>query len=116
MSATASATADAFCVCTQAHERLNLASELPILEVTDDVADLADKLVDSGIVPNKVASDALHIAVASVHAVEYLVTWNFRHIANPFLRDRIRKLVTEGGFGMPTMCSPEELLEYDEND
>jgi len=97
-------------------ERLDLVSKLPILEVTNDVADLADKLVDSGIVPEKVASDAIHIAVASVHAVEFLVTWNFRHIANPFLRDRIRKLVTEKGYRMPTMCSPEELLEYNEDD
>lgn len=100
----------------KAQERLNLVSELPVLEVTDDVADIADELVDSGIVPKKVASDAVHIAVASVHAVEFLVTWNFRHIANPFLRDRIRNLVTGKGFHMPTMCSPEELFEYDEDD
>ncbi len=99
----------------KAQERLDLLSALPILEVTEDVADLADELVESGIVPKKVASDAIHIAVASVHAIEFLVTWNFRHIANPFLRDRIRSLVTGKGFRMPTMCSPEELLEYNED-
>ncbi len=100
----------------KAKERLDLVSKLPILEVIDEVADIADELVGSGIVPERVASDAIHIAVASVHAVEFLVTWNFRHIANPFLRNRIRNLVTEKGFRMPTMCSPEELLEYDEDD
>lgn len=100
----------------KAQERLDLVSELPILAVTDDVADLAEKLVDSGIVPKKASSDAIHIAVASVHAVEFLVTWNFRHIANPFLRERIRDLVNGKGFRMPTMCSPEELLEYNEDD
>ena len=100
----------------KAQERLDLVSAMPILEVTEDVADLADELVESGIVPKRAASDAIHIAVASVHAVEFLVTWNFRHIANPFLRERIRNLVTEKGFRMPTMCSPEELLEYNEDD
>jgi hypothetical protein len=99
----------------KAQERLKLVSALPILEVTEDVAGLADALVESGIVPEKVASDAIHIAVASVHAVEFLVTWSFRHIANPFLRYRIRNLVTEKGFFMPTMCSPEEVLEYNED-
>jgi predicted nucleic acid-binding protein len=100
----------------KAQERLELVATLPILAVTEHVADLAEELVESGIVPKKVASDAIHIAVASVHEVEFLVTWNFKHIANPFLRDRIRHLVTEKGFRMPTMCSPEELLEYNEND
>ena len=90
----------------KAQERLDLVSELPILAVTDDVADLAEKLVDSGIVPKKASSDAIHIAVASVHAVEFLVTWNFRHIANPFLRERIRIWSMGKGFRMPTMCSP----------
>ena len=99
----------------KAQERLELVSELAILEVTGDVADLAEALVESGIVPEKVSSDAIHIAVASVHVVEFLVTWNFRHIANPFLRERIRNVVTEHGFHMPTMCSPEELIEYDED-
>jgi len=47
--------------------------------------------------------------------VEFLVTWNFKHIANPFLRERIRDLITKSGFQMPIMCSPEELLHYDED-
>jgi predicted nucleic acid-binding protein len=100
----------------KAQERLDLFGELAILEVTDPVAELAGELVDLGIVPKKVASDALHIAVASVHEVDYLVTWNFKHIANPFLRERIRDLVTGHGYRMPVMCSPEELLDYNEND
>jgi len=99
----------------KAQERLDLIGQLSILEVTEAVVELAGELVDLGIVPEKVASDALHIAVASVHEVDYLVTWNFKHIANPFLRERIRNLVTGHGFRMPVMCSPEELLEYNED-
>ena len=79
-------------------------------------ADLAYDLVRLGIVPEKVASDALHIAVAAVHSVNYLVTWNFKHIANPFLQERIRETVTGNGYKMPVMCSPEELLQYNEDD
>jgi hypothetical protein len=99
----------------KAKERVELVADLPLLEVNDDVADIANDLVQSGIVPDKAASDAIHIAVTSVHRVEFLVTWNFKHIANPFLRKRIRDLITKRGFQMPTMCSPEELLDYDED-
>lgn len=99
----------------KAKERTELVADLPVLEVNDDVADIADNLVQSGIVPDKAASDAIHIAIASVHRVEFLVTWNFKHIANPFLRERIRDMITKSGFQMPTMCSPEELLDYDED-
>ena len=99
----------------KAKERVELVADLPLLEVNEDVADIANDLVLSGIVPDKAASDAIHIAIASVHRVEFLVTWNFKHIANPFLRERIRELITKNGFQMPTMCSPEELLDYDED-
>ena len=100
----------------KARERLDLVSSLPVLETTEAAIDLADDLLRSGIVPEKAASDAVHIAVAAVHAVEFLVTWNFKHIANPFLRERIRSRVVAHGFTMPTMCSSEELLTENEDD
>ena len=65
----------------------------------------------AGIGPREAASDALHIAVASVHGVGYAEAWNFRHIANPFLRDRLRFSVASAGFELPVMCSPDELLD-----
>ena len=99
----------------KAKERVQLIAELPVMEVNDDIVNIAEDLVQSGIVPDKAASDAIHIAITSVHRVEFFVTWNFKHIANPFLRERIRNLITNSGFQMPTMCSPEELLEYDED-
>lgn len=61
------------------------------------------------------ASDAVHIAVASVHEMNYIVTWNFKHIANPYTRDRLRAVVADAGFRLPVMCSPEELIQYDED-
>jgi len=96
--------------------RKSLLDSYQLLSVTDQVISLASTLVTSGLVPSKAASDALHIAVASVYKIDYLVTSNFKHIANPFLRDRMQRKIAEIGFEMPVMCSPEELLENDEDD
>jgi len=99
-----------------AHARQSLLSNVRLLLVTDEVVALASQLVGSGIVPAKAASDAIHIAVACVHRIDYLVTWNFKHIANPFSRDRLRKAVADSGWILPVMCSPDELLQNHEDD
>lgn len=98
-----------------ASDRLNLLGAIPLLTMTNDAIALAGQLVSAGIVPAKAASDSLHIAVASIHEIDYLVTWNFKHIANPFLRDRLRNTVNQAGYELPVMCSPEELLQNDED-
>ncbi len=97
-----------------AMERLELLAGIPRLPMVDEALQMANELLTKGIVPAKAASDALHIAVASLHRIDYLVTWNFKHIANPFIQDRLRKAVRDTGFELPIMCSPEELLQsYD---
>jgi predicted nucleic acid-binding protein len=100
---------------TAAAKRLEFMSSIPLLTISDPAITLATELVSSGIIPQKAASDAIHIAVCAFHGVDYLATWNFKHIANPFLRDRIRRKVIAAGFTMPIMTSPEELLENDED-
>jgi len=99
-----------------ANERLRLLDLIPLLPMPDEALELARRLLVTEIVPAKAAPDALHIAEASVHRIDYLVTWNFKHIANPFLRDRLRDAVERAGFELPVMCSPEELLQTDEDD
>jgi hypothetical protein len=69
-----------------------------VLEVTSEVERLARRLIDAGLVPASVASDALHIATASVHRVDFLVTWNFKHIVNPLIRQRLRQEVSLIGY------------------
>jgi len=96
--------------------RLKLLHKIPLLRLPDEGLELAQSLVASGIIPPKAASDAIHIAVASVHRIDYLVTWNFKHIANPFIRDRLRSAVANAGFELPVMCSPDELLQNDDED
>jgi len=98
-----------------ARQRLEVLFSIPKLELTEEVGLLAQKLIKTGLVPEKAASDAVHIAVASVHQMNYIVTWNFKHIANPYTRDRLCAVVADAGFHLPVMCSPEELIQYDED-
>jgi len=97
-----------------ANARQQLLAAVRLLPVTEAVIALASTLVAAGLVPAKAASHAMHIAVASVLGMAYLVTWNFKHIANPFSRDRLRIAVADAGFELPVMCSPDELLQNDE--
>ncbi len=69
-----------------ARERVALLGGIPRLGITDAAGELAAKLVESGAVPQKAAEDALHIAVAAVHGVDYVLTWNCKHIANAAMR------------------------------
>lgn len=97
-----------------ASERMAVLQGLPLLAVSPAARTLAESLVESGSVPARAAEDALHIAVAAVNGVEYLVTWNFRHIANATMESQIVAVCREAGFEPPVICSPEELLR--END
>lgn len=97
-----------------ANERLKLLHGVRVLPITREGADLARLLVSSGLVPAIASPDAVHIALASVHQIDFLVTWNFKHIANPHIRERMRTKINEAGHRMPVMCSPEELLNGDE--
>lgn len=99
----------------RASTRLEMLAEIPVLEFNSDVEDLARSLIVVGLVPVSVASDAVHIAIASVHRVDFLVTWNFKHIVNPHIQQRLRREVALAGFVLPVLCTPEELLN-DEDD
>ncbi len=99
----------------QASKRLEMLAEIPVLEFNSEVEDLARALIVAGLVPSSVASDAVHIATASVHGVDFLVTWNFKRIVNPHIRQRLRKEVALSGYVLPVLCTPEELLN-DEDD
>lgn len=98
-----------------ARERLALIEGIPLLAVTDNAGELAAKLVDEGAVPREAAEDALHIAVAAVHGIEFLLTWNVRHIANATMRQAIERVCRESGYEPPVICTPEELTNDDED-
>lgn len=94
--------------------RTTLVAGLPALPVTPDARELARSLVDAGVIPPKALADALHVAVASVNRVEYLVTWNLKHLAGAIARRRLENALRQRGFEPPTICTPEELLSEPE--
>jgi len=96
-----------------ARERSAFLQDLPRLRVTDAAGELAAKLVASGAVPRKASEDALHIAIATVHGVDYLLTWNCKHIANATMRQAIERVCREAGYEPPVICTPEELMADD---
>jgi hypothetical protein len=77
---------------------------------------LTQSILDSGVLPRDADRDAAHIALATVHEMDILLTWNCRHIANAFIQAKLRKLAHVGGFTLPVICTPEELLENEQND
>lgn len=99
-----------------AKERLESIVDISVLPITSDAETLADALIQGHAVPENQPNDALHIALAAVHQVKYLVSWNFRHIVNASIRPTIEKLCRDAGYEPPILCTPEELLESDETD
>ena len=92
-----------------AAERLEALRDLPLLDVTEDVILLATDLVAGGGLPAKARVDALHVAVATVHGMDFLLTWNCTHIANAATRGTIEELCRAAGFEPPIICTPLEL-------
>jgi len=92
-----------------AQERLAILQPTIVLETTEAALSLARELLQAGALPAKAAGDALHIAVATVHAVPFLLTWNCRHLANATMRPMIESVCTAKGFKAPIICTPEEL-------
>ena len=95
---------------TAAAERLKVLQDLPLLEQTEEATRLAQALVERVPLPERAAVDALHVAIATVHGVDYLLTWNCTHIANATLRDPIESVCRENGYEPPAICTPDELL------
>ena len=91
--------------------RQRLLRDLSLLEITEDTRVVARRLLTNGPLPAQAEGDALHIGVAAVHGMEYLVTWNCRHIANAWMRPQIEEVIRELGYEPPVLCTPEELLE-----
>ena len=98
-----------------ATERLDVLDPLTLLETTEDALVLSRQLIDSGAVPREAPEDALHIAIAVTNGIEYLLTWNYRHIANATMRAQIEDLCRRAGYEPPIICTPEELMEIDED-
>ena len=94
-----------------ARQRLKALHELPLLDITPEAAELASSILASGKIPRKAATDAAHIAIAAVHGMYFLVTWNCLHIANAAIAKALAFTCRQHGFECPVICTPEELMD-----
>jgi predicted nucleic acid-binding protein len=95
---------------TEVEKRLTVIGGLPALEITADAESLAQAILSAGILPPHAVRDAAHVAAAAVHAIDYLLTWNCKHLANAQIARRITAVCERLGFRMPIICTPEELM------
>ena len=95
---------------TRRAQRLEILSGLPLVELNQAVRDLAVQLLAQSNLPPKASDDAVHIAAATVHGLDYLLTWNCKHIANAQIQRKLTEISLDFGYQLPIICTPYELL------
>ena len=96
---------------SMARKMLEAIANIPVLEINEKVILLAERILGDNILPAKASPDVSHIAISSVHEVDFLLTLNCRHIANAFIYRRIRKVCEKFGYRSPIICTLQEILE-----
>ncbi len=91
-------------------KRLAIISGLPTVDVTQDAEALTQAIMAAGILPPHAFPDAAHVAVSAVHGIDYLLTWNCKHLANAQMARRIAVVCEKLGYKMPIICTPEALM------
>ena len=91
--------------------RLDALAGIPEVELPADAETLIRELVEPGPIPVKAALDASHIAAAVAGGADFLLTWNFKHLANAALRKRIDQICRSRGYDPPVICTPDELFQ-----
>jgi hypothetical protein len=93
-----------------AARRLAQLAGIPELEFTTEALDLAKRFLTEGAIPAKSLEDAIHVAIATVHGMDYLLTWNCRHIVNAEIMRRLANIAETAGYSIPILCTPEQLM------
>lgn len=93
-----------------AERRLETLEGLPLLAATSEALGLADRLLRECRLPSRAATDAVHIAIATMHGMDYLLTWNCAHLANAEIIPKVRAVCENAGYVCPMICTPEELM------
>jgi predicted nucleic acid-binding protein len=93
-----------------AARRRAILADLPLLQISPAVARLARKVAETLRLPRRAAADAVHIATAAVHSIDFLLTWNSTHIANAELRPLVERARRDNGYAAPILCTPDELM------
>ena len=93
-----------------ASQRLKILGNLPLIDLNQSVFDLAEQFLGRSSLPAKANVDAVHIAAATVHGMDYLLTWNCKHIANAQIQRKLAEISLDFGYELPILCTPYELL------
>ena len=102
-----------------ASRRLNALKDFPIVDATPAAFSLAARFIGAEGMPAKAKDDALHLALCAVHGISYLLTWNFRHLANAEIRLFLSGFCAKAIYILPIICTPDELMlkvNYDRRD
>jgi predicted nucleic acid-binding protein len=99
-----------------ANRRLDLLKGMRALRTAEEARELAGALIKERALPRRAQADALHIAIAAVHGVSYLLTWNCRHIDNPATKPLVRQVCGSHGYVCPEICTPFEIMELGEDE
>lgn len=93
-----------------AAQRLEILRGFSLVELNQSVLDLAEQFLQRSNLPAKADVDAVHIAAATIHGMDYLLTWNCKHIANAQIQGKLAKISLDFGYVLPVLCTPYELL------
>lgn len=99
-----------------ASKRIEILQDIPMLEINNEVENLAEKYFSSLKFPAKAMRDAFHLAYAVIYEIDFLATWNCTHLANANVLFLLSKLNKEWGYETPIICTPEELMGYPKED
>jgi predicted nucleic acid-binding protein len=96
-----------------ATQRLNLLQSLIFLDLTEEAIELGQQYLQRSNLPPKASNDSLHMALATVYGLDYLLTWNCKHMANAQIQRKLSQISFELGYELPIICTPYELMGYD---
>ncbi len=99
-----------------AAERLESLDGIPLLPLDPRIGVIANEIIARAILPPTASVDALHIAMVAHHEIQYLLTWNCKHIANAKILPRIHQVLTDLGCLIPIICTPEEMVDDESED
>ena len=94
-------------------QRLALLQTLTFLDLTEEATDLAQEFLRQSNLPTKAANDAFHMAIATVYGLNYLLTWNCKHMANSQIQRKLSEISRHLGYKLPFICTPYEFISLD---
>jgi predicted nucleic acid-binding protein len=93
-----------------AAQRLKILQDITLLEPNEVAEELVTEFLSKSNLPPKAANDAAHIAIATVNNIDYLLTWNCKHIANAYIQKKLAQICSDFGYELPTICTPYEMM------